>query len=105
MSYHRDTYVQYDEALCDCILYAKEDKADLETMSALRYEGNIEEFMTQKSYYNTKLGLNGLAWVAQITLGLLSWFQDYCSMKLGRTYDKEDYKEATMVVGLHHKKT
>jgi hypothetical protein len=71
-------------------------------MSALRYEGDIEDYMTQKTYYNTKLGLKGRAWVAQINLGLMSWFKDCCSMKLGKTYDDEDYEEAIMVVGLHH---
>jgi hypothetical protein len=58
--------------------------------------------MTQKTYYYTKLGLKGPAWVAQIVLGLPSYFKDCSSIKLGRTYDKEDYEEAIMVVGLHH---
>jgi hypothetical protein len=60
------------EALCDCILSIEKDKRDLERMSALRYEGNIEAYITQKTYYNTKLGLKGLGWIAQIALGLLS---------------------------------
>jgi hypothetical protein len=102
MSHHRDTWVQYEEALCDHFLSTEEDKRDLERMSALRYEGDIEDYMTQKTYYNTKLGLKGPAWVAQIALGLLSWFKDCCSMKLGRTYDEEDYEEAITVVSLRH---
>jgi hypothetical protein len=61
MSYHRDTWVQYEEALCDCFLSAEEDKRDLERMLALRYKGDIEDYMTQKTYYNTKLGPKGLA--------------------------------------------
>jgi hypothetical protein len=72
-------------------------------MSALRYQGDIEDYMTQQTYYNTKLGLKSLAKVGQITIDLLSWFKDRCSMKLGRTYDEEDYEEAIMVVSLHHK--
>jgi hypothetical protein len=94
--------VQYEEALCECFLSADEDKRDLKSMLALRYEGDIEDYMTQKTYYNTKLGLKSLAWVAQIALGLPSWFKDYCSMKLGRTYDEEDYEEAITVVSLCH---
>jgi uncharacterized cupredoxin-like copper-binding protein len=58
--------------------------------------------MTQMTYYNRKLGLKGPAWVAQITLRLPSWFKDRCSMKLGRTYDKEDYEEAITMVSLCH---
>jgi hypothetical protein len=50
------------------------------------------------------LGLKGLAWVAQIALGLPSWFKDHCSMKLGRTYDEEDYEKAITVFGLRHEK-
>jgi hypothetical protein len=58
--------------------------------------------MTQKSCYNTKFGLKGPAWVAQIALGLPSCFKDRCSMKLRRSYDEEDYEEAIMVVSLRH---
>jgi hypothetical protein len=58
--------------------------------------------MTQKTYNNIKLALKGLVWVAQITLGLSSWFKDYCSMKLGSTYDEEDYEIVIMVIGLRH---
>jgi hypothetical protein len=58
--------------------------------------------MIQKTYYNTKLGLKGLAWVAQIALNLPSRFKNRCSMKLCRTYDEEDYEKAIMVVGLRH---
>jgi hypothetical protein len=54
------------------------------------------------TYYNTKLGLKGLAWVTQIALGLPSWFKAHCSIKLGRTDDKEDYEDAIIVVGLYH---
>jgi hypothetical protein len=78
MSHHWDTQAQYEEPLCECFLSADEDKRDLKRMSALRYEGDIEDYMTQKTYYDTKLGLNGPARVAQITLGLPSWFKDYC---------------------------
>jgi hypothetical protein len=48
------------------------------------------------------LGLKGLAWVAQIALGLPSWFKDRCSMKLGKIYDEENDETAITVVGLHH---
>jgi hypothetical protein len=87
------------------LLSIEEDKWDVEKISALRYEGDIEDYMTQKTYYNTKLGLKGLAWVAQIALGLPSWFKDRCSKKLGRTYNKEDYEKAIMVVGLRHEES
>jgi hypothetical protein len=72
-------------------------------MSDLRYEGDIDNYMTQKTYYNIKLGLRGPAWVAQIALGLPSWFTDSYSMKLGRTYVEGDYKEAIIVGGLYYK--
>jgi hypothetical protein len=71
-------------------------------MSALMYKGDIEDYMTQKTYYNTKLGLKGLAWVAHIALGLPSGFKDCCSMKLGRTYNEDDYEKAIIVIGLCH---
>jgi hypothetical protein len=94
--------VQYEEALCDRFVNTEEDTQDLERISALRYEGNIEDYMTEKTNYNTKLDLKGPGWVAQIALDLPSWFKDHYSMKLARTYDKKDYKEAIMVVSLHH---
>jgi hypothetical protein len=72
-------------------------------MSVLRYKGDIEDYMTEKTYYNMKLGLKGLAWVAQMSLDLPSWFKDRCSMKLGRTYDEKDYEDAIMAVGLGDK--
>jgi hypothetical protein len=72
MSYRHDTWAQYEETLHECFLSVEEDKLDLERMSVLRYEGDIEDYMTQKTYYNTRLGPKGLAWVAHITLGLLS---------------------------------
>jgi hypothetical protein len=72
---------------------------------ALRYKGDIEDYITQKTYDNAKLGLKGRAWVAQIALGLPSWFKYRCSMKLGRTYDEQDFEEALTVAGLHHKKS
>jgi hypothetical protein len=71
-------------------------------MSALRYKGNIEDYMTQKTYYNTKLGLKGLAWVVHIAVSLPCWFKDHCSMKLGGTYDDKDYEVAITVIGLCH---
>jgi hypothetical protein len=71
-------------------------------MLALRYEGDIEDYMTQKTYYNIKFSLKGPACVTQIALGLLSWFNNYSSIKLGRTYDEDDYEEAIMVVGNRH---
>jgi hypothetical protein len=49
------------------------------------------------------LGLKGPAWVAEIAVGLTSWFKDSCSINMGRTYDEENYEEAIMVVGLRHK--
>jgi hypothetical protein len=61
MSYHRDIWAQNDEALCECFLSTAEDKWDLKIMSALRYKRDIEHYMTQKTYYNTKLGLKGPA--------------------------------------------
>jgi hypothetical protein len=78
------------------------DKQDLEKMLALRYLGDIEDYITQKPYYHTKLGLKGQAWVAQIALGLKSWFMDSCTIKLSRTYDKTDYEEVIIMVGLSH---
>jgi hypothetical protein len=81
--------VQYEEALYECYLSAEEDKGDFERMSVLRYKGDIEDYITQKTYNITNLGLKGPAWVAQIALGLPFWFNDCCSMKLGRTYDEE----------------
>jgi hypothetical protein len=74
-------------------------------MSVLRYEGDIENYMMQKTNYNTELGLKGSAWVVEIALGLPSWFKDRYSMKLGRTYNEENYKEAIMVVGLRYEET
>jgi hypothetical protein len=53
--------VQYEEALCKRFLSAEEDKRDLKRMSALRYEGDIGDYMTQMTYYNIKLGLKGPA--------------------------------------------
>jgi hypothetical protein len=58
--------------------------------------------MTPKTYYNSQLGLKGPPWVAQIALGLRSWFRDRYSMKLGRTYDEDDYKAVITVVSLYH---
>jgi hypothetical protein len=46
MSHRWDTWVQYEEALFDHFLSAEEDQRDLERMSALRYEGNIEDYIT-----------------------------------------------------------
>jgi hypothetical protein len=71
-------------------------------MSVVRYQGDIAHYMIQKTYYNTNLGLKSPLWVAQIALGFLSWFNDCCSIKLGKTYDKEDYEEAITEVGLRH---
>jgi hypothetical protein len=68
----------------------------------LRYEGHIEDYITQKISYNIKLDLKGPVWVAQIALGLLSWLMDRGSMKLRRMDDVEDYEEAIIVVSLHH---
>jgi hypothetical protein len=58
--------------------------------------------MTQKNYYNTKLGLKHPASVDEIPLGLPSWFMAHCTMKLGRTSEDEDYGKVIMVVGLRH---
>jgi hypothetical protein len=70
-------------------------------MLALRYKGDIEDYIIQNTNYNTKLSLKGLVWVTQIALSLPSWFKNRCSMKFGRTYDDEDYEKAIMVVSLH----
>jgi glyoxylate carboligase len=102
MFHHRDTWAQYQETLYECFQSAEEDKQDLERMSALRSEGDIEDYINQKTYYNTNLGPKGLGRVSQIDLGILSRFKDRWSMKLGRTYDEEDYEEAITVVGLRH---
>jgi hypothetical protein len=59
--------------------------------------------MSRKTYYNTKLGLKSPAWVAQIALGIPSWFKAHCLMKFSRMYDEEDYKEPIIVVSLLHK--
>jgi hypothetical protein len=104
MFYHQDPWVQYEEAGCECFLSTEEDKQDLERMSAIRYEDDIEDYMTEKTYSNTKLDLKGPAWVAQIPRGYLSWFKDRCSIKLGRTYDEGNYEGAIMVVSLCHEK-
>jgi hypothetical protein len=61
MSNHRDTWTQYEEALYERFLSAEENKRDLKRMLALRYEADIEDYITQTTYYNTKLGLKGLA--------------------------------------------
>jgi hypothetical protein len=84
------------------LLSAEKDKQHLKKILALRYKEDIEDYMTQKTYYNRKLGLKGLTWVAQIALGLPSLFKDSSSMKLGRTYDAEDYEETIMVIGHCH---
>jgi hypothetical protein len=70
--------VQYEEALYDHLLSAEEDKLNLERMSTLRYEGHIEHYITQMTYYISKLGLKGVALAAQIALGLPPWFKDCC---------------------------
>jgi hypothetical protein len=72
MSHRRDTWAQYEEALCKHFLSTDENKRDLKQLSTLRYERDIEDYMTQMTYYNTKLGLKGQAWVSQVTLGLPS---------------------------------
>jgi hypothetical protein len=59
MSHNRDTWAQDEEALCECFLSAEEDTWDLERILALTYEGHIEDYMTQKTSDNTKLGLKG----------------------------------------------
>jgi hypothetical protein len=61
MSHQWDTGAQDEETLCERFLSIEEDKRDLGRMSALKYEGNIEDYITQKTYYNTKLGLKGPA--------------------------------------------
>jgi hypothetical protein len=58
--------------------------------------------MTQKTYYNTSSGLKGRARRAHITRVLPSRFKDRCSMKLGRTYEEEDYEEPITVVRVRH---
>jgi hypothetical protein len=47
MSHHPDTWVEFEDALSDYFLSAAEDKRDLKTMLVPRYEGNIEDSMTQ----------------------------------------------------------
>jgi hypothetical protein len=94
--------VQYEYTLCERFLTSEVDKRDFERILAPQYKGDIEIYMSQKTYYNTKLGLKGPAWVAQIDLGLPSWFKDYCAIQGGRTSDKEVYEEAITVIGLHH---
>jgi hypothetical protein len=69
MSHCQDTWVQYEEALYDHCISAEEKKGDLKRMSVLGYEGNFEDYITQKTYYTTHLDLKSLAWVAQIALG------------------------------------
>jgi hypothetical protein len=94
--------VQYEEALFDHHLSAEDNKWDLKRLSTLRYEGDIKDYMTQKTYYNTQLGLKRPVCVAHIALDLPSWVEDCSSMNLGRTYDEEGSEEAIMVVGLRH---
>jgi hypothetical protein len=59
MSHIRDTKVQYEEALCDFFLSVEKDKGDLERILALRYQGNIEDYMTQTTYYT-------LSWILRV---------------------------------------
>jgi hypothetical protein len=61
ISHHWATWAQYEEALCECFLSTEEDNRDLKRMSALRYAGDIEDYLIQKTYYNTKLRLKGPA--------------------------------------------
>jgi hypothetical protein len=82
MYHHRYTWLQYEEALFDNNLSAEEDKWDLKRMSALRYQTDSEDYMSQKPYYDIKLGPKALAWVAQIPPGLLAWFKDSSDIKL-----------------------
>jgi hypothetical protein len=64
MSHPQDTCIQHEVALSNQCLSTVKDNQDLERMSGIRYEGDIEDNMTPKTYYNTHLGLEGLAWVA-----------------------------------------
>jgi hypothetical protein len=57
MSHCRDTCVQYEESLCDHFLSVEVDNWNLKRMSALRYGGDIDDYMTQKTYYNTKFDI------------------------------------------------
>jgi hypothetical protein len=59
MSHCWDNWAQYEVALYETGLSEEGYKRDLETMSALRYERHIKDYMTQKTYYYTKLGLKG----------------------------------------------
>jgi hypothetical protein len=53
-----------EEALCDRYLSPEGDKRDLNKISTLSYEGDIEDYMTQMTYKNSKVGLICLAWLA-----------------------------------------
>jgi hypothetical protein len=61
MSHCQDTWAQYEEALWERFLSAEEDKRNLKTMAALTYKRDIENYMTDKTFYNIKLGLKGPA--------------------------------------------
>jgi hypothetical protein len=63
ISYCRDTCTQYEEAHCDRVLWEEEDRQYLKKISALRYEGDINDYMIHRTYYKTNLGLKGVAWV------------------------------------------
>jgi hypothetical protein len=54
MFYWQDTWVLYEEALCQRCLSAKKNNQDFEKMSAIEYKGNIDDYIIQKSYYNIK---------------------------------------------------
>jgi hypothetical protein len=62
--------VEYVVTLCKR-LSAKEDKWNLVKILALRDKGDIEDYMIQKTYYNTNLGINSPARGTQIGLDLL----------------------------------
>jgi hypothetical protein len=59
--------VQYEGALCEDILSIVEDKLGLAKSLVLKYEGDIEDYIIQKIYYDTKLVLKGPISVAHIT--------------------------------------
>jgi hypothetical protein len=76
-------------------------KHDPELISILNYKSNIKDNITLKINFNMKLGLKDLAEVIQIALSLLPWVINYYLITLDRTYNKEDYKEAIIVISLH----
>jgi hypothetical protein len=60
MSHGYDTWAQYAKTLYKQYLGIQEDANSLKRISSLKYMSNIEDYITQTTNYNMKLGLRGL---------------------------------------------